>query len=85
MDWLIIDKALADQCTAMNGSVPGFAVVPVLISNAAADALGFGILTGKYALPASILTAPDYEPWHALLTNVPVHTIDPGSLFTPAP
>lgn len=81
MDWLIIDKTLADQCAALNVTVAGFAVVPALIDNTAADALGFGVLVGEYALPANILTAPGYEPWHSLLTDMPIHTIAPEQLF----
>lgn len=79
--FIILTAAQRDAAKTLNRA--DYAVEPVLIDNAAANALGLGTLVGLYVLPARLLTDPNYTVWASLLSGLPASVMDGASLFNP--
>lgn len=62
-----------------------FKVDPRLIDNPLANNLGYGVLVGKYMLPARIINDPNMTQWYDMLGSLPIYTFDMDVLFVPNP
>jgi hypothetical protein len=60
------------------------AVEPRLIDDPAANTLGFGMLLGKYVLPARIADDPRYSRWASRIAAIPRGDADAEDLFLPS-
>ena len=63
----------------------GVKVEPRLINNCLADTLGYGVLVGKYELPARILNDPLMQVWRPMLEILTPIIVDTETLFLSEP
>jgi hypothetical protein len=89
MAMIVLTNEQAAAATALNNM--WVMVEPRLIDNPLANALGFGVLVGRFVITARVLNDPDYQAWSEWFFDYTeedrpaIRLVDTDMIFIPQP